>query len=213
LSPPRTCECDTCPKCRARTNAARNYRLKAYGRWTPYVVDATGTRRRIQALLALGWTLTDLGRRLGVTNRAIGHYSCGARREVLAGTARDVATLYDQLSMQPGPSAITRRRARQAGWHRPLCWDDDLIDDPTFQPVGCCSETPGRPPNVLPGDPADLARLAAAVNEHGARAAGWRYGASPSSVLKALTRAGWRNTAPPGKRGWYVPSASAQEAG
>lgn len=93
-------------------------------------VDATGTRRRIQALMALGWPQALIGAELGVKQRAVSNWL--ARQYVTARNAKAVADLYDRLSMTPGPSEITRSRALARGWVPPLAWDD--IDDPAATP-------------------------------------------------------------------------------
>lgn len=99
-------------------------------------VDATGTRRRIQALACLGWTLTEQARRHGVT---IGSYTqLLDRHVVLKSTADRIRALYDQLSMTVAPTGYgatrVRNIAREHGWFAPLAWDDDIIDDPAAVP-------------------------------------------------------------------------------
>lgn len=94
--------------------------------------DAAGTRRRIQALACLGWSLSEQARRLGWS---VQNYSILQRRQkVGAKTARAVRALYDELSMTPAgdrPGAERARRdAARKGYLPPLAWDDDLIDLP-----------------------------------------------------------------------------------
>lgn len=95
-------------------------------------IDAAGTRRRLQALACLGWSLGEQGRRLGWTHQ---NYSAlQTRTQVIARTARLVRALYDELSMTPAPAGPGVERARRAaarkGYLPPLAWDDDLIDLP-----------------------------------------------------------------------------------
>ena len=107
------------------------------------VVDATGTTRRLQALVTLGWTVTALGRRLGKTSANM--FTTIDSPRVLEATRRRVAALYDELWNCP-PVAITRhertsatrakRYAAAHGWAPPLAWDDDTIDDPSATPQG-----------------------------------------------------------------------------
>ncbi|WP_231839573.1 hypothetical protein [Blastococcus saxobsidens] len=92
---------------------------------------ATGTRRRLQALIAVGWPPDELAARLGRS-------SAGLRRSMLshsitAQTARDVSALYEQLwSLRPPQSIDGQRAAADAarafaaerGWLPPLAWDD-----------------------------------------------------------------------------------------
>lgn len=106
------------------------------------LVDATGTRRRLQALMWLGWSGAELLRRLGGNDGYMWRLLTFDR--VTAGMRARVAALYDQLwDTPPTPrnglhrAAIekTRRRARELGWVGPLAWDDDAIDDPDATPV------------------------------------------------------------------------------
>lgn len=107
------------------------------------VVDHTGTTRRVQALVALGWSQAKLGQRLGIDPTNMGPLAHGARETTVA-TAKAVRDLYDELSMQLPPAeshrdkiAASRARnyARAHGWLPPLAWDDELIDDPAHTPL------------------------------------------------------------------------------
>lgn len=104
-------------------------------------VDATGTRRRIQALVAIGWSQARIGECLGV---APGNFNRTIRSErVHADTARKVKALYEQLWNQPQTgtdqrsrisAARARNHANAHGWLPPLAWDDETIDDPATGP-------------------------------------------------------------------------------
>lgn len=98
-------------------------------------IDGTGTRRRLQALVAIGWSQRSLADRLEMTGPNLGRVIHGYCDQVLVRTARQVAELYDDLSMTPGPDPRSVARAAAAGWPPPLCWDDDTIDDPTASPA------------------------------------------------------------------------------
>ena len=90
--------------------------------------DGVGTRRRLQALVAMGWSQSEIARRLGVDPaNATKLFRCVL---VHAVTARRVAGLYDELSMTHGGSRRALNVAAREGWLRPLDWDDDLIDGP-----------------------------------------------------------------------------------
>ncbi|RFU20592.1 helix-turn-helix domain-containing protein [Geodermatophilus marinus] len=102
-------------------------------------VGATGTRRRLQALIAIGWPHDELAARLG-------RNSAGLRRSMLsdavtARTAQDVTALYEQLwNLRPPHSTDDQRAAADAarafaaerGWLPPLAWDD-IDTDPEPQ--------------------------------------------------------------------------------
>lgn len=122
------CRCIPCGH--AHTVAMKLYRL---GR-SPRMVDATGTKRRIMALAAIGWPLT-------YQSRMAGHDEGAARvvmksDRILAPRAAVFAALYERLSMvvpvdkaarAPGELRIhakTRRAAAARGYAPPLAWDD-----------------------------------------------------------------------------------------
>lgn len=105
-------------------------------------IDATGSRRRLQALVALGYSRASLCRLLGILPSNATELFDGRRREVTVRTARAVAAVYDRLSMTPGPSARARRDAARLGYLVPAAWDDDEIDDPAAAPAD--ESRPGR---------------------------------------------------------------------
>ncbi|WP_017602227.1 hypothetical protein [Nocardiopsis lucentensis] len=103
----------------------------------PRLVCSDGSRRRIDALGAIGWTRTRLAARLGTT---VQNLSWSLRRpQVTADTAEKIRVLYEELWNQP-PTASSRfeqagitralARAEQLGHPPPVGWDDDLIDLP-----------------------------------------------------------------------------------
>jgi len=115
--------------------------------------DPTGTRRRVRALVAHGWSLTALADRTGIDHQILRGAVNGSRRYVLAGSARAIRAAYDELwnAAVPDSPGKTRALARalREGWPPPAAWDDDAIDDPDALPApgwrdGECSE-PGCP--------------------------------------------------------------------
>lgn len=97
-------------------------------------VPAIGTVRRLQALVAFGYTRTFLGERIGWSATNIPRLLDPATEHVNADTARKVAALFADLQMTPGPSVRARNDGQRRGWAPPLAWDEDTIDDPTAQP-------------------------------------------------------------------------------
>lgn len=93
-------------------------------------VPAWSTRRRVQALVAIGWSLGQLGARAGVSRASV-HDSI-QRDEVSAATARRYRDLYTELENTPGPSQRSRTEAYRKGWPPPAAWDD--IDDFAEEP-------------------------------------------------------------------------------
>ena len=129
----------TCAACRA-AEAADRRRRAAYAYLTggqKMLVDATGTRRRVQALVRIGWSLKELADRLGTRFQNV--HDLTVRAKVRRATAAKVAALYDELSMIPGPSVKSKQYAIRRGWPPPLSWDDDPgpggIDDPAARPM------------------------------------------------------------------------------
>ena len=102
-------------------------------------VHAAGTRRRLQALIAAGWTGLYLTERLGMSSATIPKITrTNIEAPVLASTRAAVIDLYDELSLQVPPAGRGRTRARSLargrGWAPPLAWDDDTIDHPDAEP-------------------------------------------------------------------------------
>lgn len=106
------------------------------------IVEGTGTRRRLQALICLGWSVQQLANRHGLDRQALD--GALAHRPVQAKTARAVRELYDDLWDQAPPetnhreriaASRARRRAETMSWAPPLAWDDDTIDDPNALPA------------------------------------------------------------------------------
>lgn len=134
------CRCEDCRQQR-REDAYWRFHMGRAGKPTTDLVDATGTHRRIQALVALGWSAKYLSERLGHTPGWAGHVL--EARRVTPETADAVQRIYDELSMRvPNPRdryekqavSLTLRVARMRGWVPPLAWDDETIDDPAATP-------------------------------------------------------------------------------
>jgi transcriptional regulator with XRE-family HTH domain len=106
------------------------------------LVDAVGTHRRLQALVAIGWSQAKLAARMGMTPA---NFAAMMRRcQVTADTARAAAAIYDQLWNQPPRQTSQREKiaaaragnhAQARGWAPPLAWDDDQIDRPDGKPA------------------------------------------------------------------------------
>ena len=106
-------------------------------------VDATATRRRLQALVAAGWPKAQLAARLGM---GPGNFvPVMERAQVTAATERAVAALYGEMWDRRPPEASHREKisasrarnyARARGWALPAAWDDSTIADPEAVPAG-----------------------------------------------------------------------------
>ena len=145
------------------------------------MVDATGTRRRLQALMVLGHTLPEIAQRIGVGTTSLQQTADGRWDMIRGATAAKVARVYRQLSVRQAPptrwAEQARNQAMARGWHGPFAWED--IDDPACEPDPC---EPGAPAHVPAGDVAALA--AQGLDD---RKIGQRLGVSPRTVLRART--------------------------
>lgn len=131
-------------RCRDAERAWKLFKLQRdRGTYVSLKVPAIGVHRRIQALMALGWSSTVQAKALGYT-----YGRDGSRRRidvilrqkyVTQDMAERVVRMYQDLS-QRRPVADDARsrqsvtktilRARQNGWPDPLMWTVDTIDDP-----------------------------------------------------------------------------------
>ena len=114
--------------------------------WKPGIrVDALGTRRRVRALTAIGFTPKMIA---AYTNSQVG----SVERWLQAGTvthatATKVRLVYARLHLEAPPQRTTRERresgeartrARANGWLPPLVWDNvDTDSDPGPAPEYC----------------------------------------------------------------------------
>lgn len=119
-----------------RTNAVRGRAvLQVTARRAQHVPGAmmptVGARRRIQALMALGWNHAAMHDASGVWTSVILSQP-GTKITWESHTA--IAAMFDRLSMTPGPSWRTALRAKQRGYAPPLAWDEETIDDPHAKP-------------------------------------------------------------------------------
>ena len=131
----------------ARVSAVAAQRLLAI---TPAMVeqvaarrDATGTRRRLQALIAVGHPPAALAHRLGIAPRAVTRIVCGTVATISPDLRAGVCELYDRLwDVAPPEQTLTERKAAAAaralaagrGWPAPMGLDDSRIDDPAYRP-------------------------------------------------------------------------------
>jgi len=106
------------------------------------IVDGTGTRRRLQALAVVGWSVDRIAAAADLDRQSLDGALHGG--QVLARTAQAITKAYDERWDQPPTAAdrfeqgaITRtmNRAKRAGWLPPAAWDDDTIDNPAAEPI------------------------------------------------------------------------------
>lgn len=110
-------------------------------------VDATGTRRRIQALRAIGYSAKAIAKAAGSAEARMQLISSGAQPTVRHWLAEKINTVFVELHDTPAPAScsatMTRNHAKAQGWAPPAAWDD--IDDPAAVPdwTGYCGTDRG----------------------------------------------------------------------
>jgi len=105
--------------------------------------DATGTRRRLRALIAIGHSEAGLARQASLSPLAVAGIVRGRTSTVTPATYAAVCGLYRQLWDQPSAertpaerhaARVARRRAEGHRWAPPMGLDDNRIDDPAYRP-------------------------------------------------------------------------------
>lgn len=114
-------------------------------RTEPVRVDATATRRRIQALAYIGWPIIRTAEAAGLSHRHVFGILNGSVASLAPAHAQRYERVYAELSERPGPTDHSRSIARRNGWAPPIAWDDDTIVDPAAHPewTGQCGTDRG----------------------------------------------------------------------
>ena len=150
-------------------------------------IDATGSRRRLQALAVNGWSTRSLAAQLGHNHpTTVQDITAGKTPTIRLRSMEAIRDLYEQLWDQPGPSARTAAIAKAKGWLPALAWDDDLIDKPEYQPEDV------RRRGVSGGGSGITLEDIEEAREQGygtAEQIGWRLGASRDAVAAIISRA------------------------
>ena len=129
------CRCTDCRAAHAAVHRRRR-RLVAYGQLQPGYVPGCGTRRRLRALTANGWSFRELAEHLGSSWSGVSQIA--RRPESTPVTPRirtAIAALYGELADVPGSSLRAKTWAAKRGWAPPSWWPGDSIDDPDATPV------------------------------------------------------------------------------
>lgn len=125
----------------------RNAQHRQHFNTGPALIDATGTVRRLRALVALGHSQVRIGAKLCVTGARVSQLCRGRSKLVFRETAAKVIDLYnewwDVVPTDRGANAA-RAYARSQAWGSPLAWDDETIDDPEARPHGVAGVGRGR---------------------------------------------------------------------
>ncbi|MGW4128002.1 hypothetical protein [Amycolatopsis japonica] len=154
-------------------------------------VPVVGARRRLQALVAIGWQLKELTRRSGLSRSTIS--AVLTDDHVRFSTVKAIRDLYEELWNTRPPEqtphekfavARAKSQATRNGWVPPMAWDDDTIDDPDAVPEGAATDRVNQR-NKLPAAD-DLRFLLEGESKQRVAA---RFGVKPSSIDSALARA------------------------
>ncbi|WP_445520510.1 hypothetical protein [Streptomyces sp. NEAU-174] len=102
------------------------------------LIDVTGSRRRIQALVYIGHSLRAIADAANTGRMRIHAIATNGQPTIRRELAERIEAAYKQLAHQAVPvnkyTQRSRNIARSKGWHGPLAWDTDTIDDPKAQP-------------------------------------------------------------------------------
>lgn len=114
---------------------------------------AVGTRRRLQALVAKGFTQAFLAETSGWEHTYLNQFTNSRRVRTTPEVKARVLKLWDKLIdtdpldvLAPRAVAYARTVARKRNYPPANCWDDDTIDDPEAAPqwTGACGTPEGR---------------------------------------------------------------------
>ncbi len=143
-------------------------------------VDSIGTHRRLQGLMFMGYSGRWLAKQIPVSSSGDLVRLMRAPR-VATATAEKVRRVYDEYAMTPAPSnrwtTKVRNHARVKGFHSPLSWDDDELDDPNAKPRGLAQRKDGYCTRGLHPKP-DSGRCKPCRAEWFAENPDWRDGAA-----------------------------------
>ena len=192
------CHCRTCRQ--ANTRYSKWLRLQ-HIRGRHRLIDSTGTRRRILALMVMRHRQKDIGAHLGVDARQVRFWL--TQPFIQRETAARIAELYERLCMTRGPgNAATEIAGRRAGGFPPLAWDD-IDNDPA--PVGLLTSRhqrqdvdPMKVERAIDGDrtvrlnPQERNQAVAVLVARGLtdRRIAAVLGCTPETVLRSRTRQG-----------------------
>jgi hypothetical protein len=160
-------------------NPQRDNRRDAY-------IDATGSRRRLQALAVNGWPTRNLAKQLGHKHATtVQDIAAGKTPTIRLRSMDAIRDLYERLWDQSGPSPRTAAIAKAKGWLPALAWDDDLIDKPEHEAEDVRRPVRSKWSGVTIED-IEEAREQGYVS---AEQIGWRLGVSRDTVQQILSRA------------------------
>ena len=106
-----------------------------------HTVDATGTRRRVQAACLAGHSLRYQADRLGYSISSLRGWL--TRPTLFLGAAADVQELFPTLIARPGNDTAAIALGESQGWLPARYFSADNIDDPNYEPMRALSSPAG----------------------------------------------------------------------
>ena len=103
------------------------------------VMSPVGAGRRVRALIAVGYTETQVAAATQVRECNLWRYERDKAGWIRPETHDRIDAAFQTLSVQPPPTGWVadraRRRAARYGWLPALAWDLETIDDPAAEPI------------------------------------------------------------------------------
>lgn len=114
-------------------------KLRQAGLNRSHMIDVTGTRRRVEGLLAMGWPGDTIAKAAGLPRQTRASSIAANPKWVTVETAQAVRRAVELLGGTPGPCKRARGQARRCGYVPLWAWDEDTIDNPASRPVAAGS--------------------------------------------------------------------------
>lgn len=118
------CDCDDCTE--ATYRYCKGLHID-HERGTYRTCEARGTARRVHALQAIGWPLTTIAARAGLSSERAVWKIANSQAFIFTSSRDAIARVYDELCMTPAVDKLANRRrslAAKKGYAPPLAWDD-----------------------------------------------------------------------------------------
>lgn len=97
-------------------------------------INPVGTMRRLRALVAIGYEQRQIAPALNVCEAWLQRILFDQMKYVHISTAQRADALFREWHMSPHTSRRAINKAKGYGWHPPLAWDEESIDDPLAEP-------------------------------------------------------------------------------
>lgn len=105
-------------------------------------VNAIPIVRRLEALVAAGYTRAYLAQRIGMSQQNMGRLMLVTDGQVSTVNAEKVRELFGELRDTPGESRWAINEGERRGWIPAYAWDEDKIDEIVVDPYGYIENDP-----------------------------------------------------------------------